>query len=234
MTGIPAGRSLGRDMGSLRDLGVRESAVRTALALVPGVAFVAAYIAADPRQPLRTGLIAIAAAIVFVAVRDRRPATPTARLALATVALLLSLLVGSGVVNGLASAVWGVHGRFEGLVSWGVLVSVGLAGWVVGGDRARWLSRAAAVGAVAQSLVVALQLARGLAPLGTLGNQVLTGGWLAICVSFAVAGSFAERGRRRVPLAVAAVLGGLALGAVGSRGAWVGLAIGLAPVAWAL
>ena len=64
-----------------------------------------------------------------------------------------------------------------------------------------------------------------------MGNTVLAGGWLAIGTAVALAGALAEQGRVRIALFVAAGLGAVGLGVVGSRGAWVGLAFGLVALA---
>jgi O-antigen ligase len=202
-----------------------------AVAAVVAVSLLWLPLAADPYQPVRALVVAAAAGVVFAYSWDGRAPGRMGAAAAALVGLLVVLEIVSAFANQPASSVWGVHGRFVGLFSLLVLVLVGLAGYVGVGSYGRWVSRAAAAVVAVQSAVVLVQRLAGSEPVGTMGNTVLTGGWLAVGTAVALAGALAERGRTRVALFVAAGLGAAALGVVGSRGAWVGLALGLVALA---
>ncbi|MDI6712472.1 MAG: O-antigen ligase family protein [Anaerosomatales bacterium] len=204
-----------------------------ALALALGSMFVSVQSAGDPYQPARTLVVALGALVALASVKDNRGAGRLVGAWLAAAGLLLGWSLLSAVTNGLASAVWGVHGRFDGLVAWAAAVGMGLAGAQLGDARAKDLARLAGVAAVVQSAVVVSQALGGAVPSGTAGNQVIAGGWLAVCVVLAAAGATAERGPWRALLAAAAAAGGLGLGLAGSRGAWVGVVTGLGVLAYA-
>ncbi|MCL4079325.1 O-antigen ligase family protein [Coriobacteriia bacterium Es71-Z0120] len=198
-------------------------AERVALALVLVAAFVSLRAAGDPYQPIRTLVVAASAvALLFAA-----PSAGGDRRWVVAVGVFLALLGVSAGVNGLPSAVWGVEGRFDGLVAWAVAAVAGIAGWRMGAARARDVARFAAVGVVAQTFALAAQTAAHAQPGGSFGNQAIAGGWLAVCVALAFAGGIAERGAWRTFLWGAAVLGAAGLGFAGSRGAWAGLAAAL-------
>lgn len=194
-----------------------------------GSAFVFVSSAGDPYQPARTLVVALAAAVALLSASEEpRGAGRMARSWLAAVGFLLGWSVLSALTNGFASAVWGVHGRFDGLVALTAALSVGVAGVRIGESRARDLARLAGIAGAAQAAVVVAQAFLGRVPGGTAGNQVIVGGWLAVCVALAAAGASAERRPWRRALAAAAAIGALGLGLAGSRGAWVGVAAALA------
>lgn len=201
---------------------------RIALGLVLLSAFVRASLAGDPYQPARTLAVALAAIIALGSARSGVRGWRAARLWLPAVGFLFAWSMLSASVNGFASAVWGVHGRFDGLVALLATLSAGVAGVWIGDSRARELARLAGIAAVLQAAVVVAQAVLGKTPSGTAGNQVVVGGWLAVCVALAAAGASAERGPWRSVLAAAATIGSVGLGLAGSRGAWLGVAVALA------
>lgn len=192
---------------------------RVALALILASAFVSFEGAGDPYQPVRTAVIAASAVVLLVV----KPQAGLGMRWIGVVATFLALLAVSAAVNGWPSAVWGVQGRFDGLVAWLVAAAAGFAGWGIGPSRARDLARFAAAGIFAQVLVLTTQTAQHVQAGGSSGNQVIAGGWLAVCVALASAGGVGERGVWRTALWGSAVLGAVGLGLTGSRGAWAGL-----------
>lgn len=208
---------------------------RVAVVAMFGLAFVWFLPAGDPLQAPRALFAAAALGLLVIASSDlRRVADPRARVTGLALFILLILMSASALASGFASGVWGIHGRFEGLVFWHLLACAGLGGWLAGlRVSARWVYRVAAAAGSAQALVILYQVANGMAAVGSNSNQVMTGAWLAVCAALTIAGCMLERGSLRWWLGAAAALSVVALGAVGSRGAWVGLAFGLVPLAWA-
>lgn len=201
-----------------------------------GLAFVWFLPAGDPLQAPRAFLAAAAVCLLGVVSSDlSRAVDIRTRNAGFTLLLLLGLMSISAFAGGPAAAVWGVHGRFGGLVFWYLVACAGLAGWLAGHRvNARWVYRVAAAAGSVQAMVVLYQVSSGATAVGSNSNQVMTGGWLAVCAALSIAGFVLERGSSRWWLGAAASLAIVALGMVGSRGAWVGLAIGLVPLAWGI
>jgi O-antigen ligase len=207
--------------------------VRAALAAAVAVAFLFYGPAGDPRQPLRAlGVGLIAAVLLLVISGSNRGADRRSWIAAGLLLAMAVALGVSAVANGPTSAIWGVHGRFDGLVGWAVLVVVGIAGWFVAGAEIRWLGRAAAVAGMAQAMLVFYQASQGSVPAGSNGNQVMTGGWLAVCIALALASALVERAPLKWWLLAAGALGTVALGVIGSRGAWVGLVVAVVFLLW--
>ncbi len=200
---------------------------QVAVVLMAALPLVVLRFAADPYQPGRglvlgiAGLLAVAAAGGIGVPRSRQ-----ARAALLALAAATILVIAAAIVGGPASAVFGVHGRYQGLAS-GLAALVAFGVGLASARHTRTFARAIALVLVVQSVVVLAQVPQGAAPMGTIGNQVLAGGWLAIAIAVVIAASRAERPPVSVVLWAAGAIGALALGAVGSRGAWVGVVAGL-------
>ncbi len=199
-----------------------SSIVLSALVSVPGLS--------DPRQAARAAICALAAASILTVSRTSAArCRPDERAIVVTVAALVLAcgLVVSAVVNGVASSLYGVHGRYQGLVSWAMLFVVACAGLRVGKDATRVVARVAALAALVESIVVIAQLASRAGVTGSMGNPVIVGSWLATAAAMAAAAAIAERERSwRALLVAASGVSVLALGIVGSRGAWVGVLAG--------
>lgn len=181
--------------------------------------------AADPYQPVRALAVAVAAGALVV-LAGFRGAGAFVRRATVLVAVLLVLFVVSALWNGASSAVFGVHGRFQGLVSGGAVVLAGVAGVIAGGGFMRRFTWAlAAVGVVVALLMVA-QWSSGSEPQAWTNSRVVAGGWLAVAGSVVAAAALTAGRRERVLCAAALMPMAFALGLSGSRGAWLGAAAG--------
>lgn len=191
--------------------------------LLAALPFVVVPAAGDPLQAPRALVASLACALCALSAFPTR-ADARSRRALAAVAALLGWLVLAAVVNGLPSAVWGVHGRFQGLVTWALLFAAGYAGWAaLHRDVRRFAAWLSAAGAVEAAYVLVVVLVSG-ERAGTGGNQAVTAGWLAVSACVAAAAGRASRARGRALHLSAAALMLAALGVLGSRGAWAGLA----------
>ncbi len=195
---------------------------RAALLVLVAAAFVSFPLSADPYQPARAALMA-AALLVAVLVSAGRPARSLSPVPMAVLGFLSLWTVISALSAHPASSVWGVHGRYQGLVSFALLVAAGLAGYLLFERDARFLLLFASGAAAAQGVFVVYQALRGMEPVGTIGNEVLLGSWLAVTTAASLAGFRLEKSTMRWWFLVASSLGAIALGAAGSRGAWVGL-----------
>ncbi len=180
----------------------------------------------DSREPLRAAVLAGVLALAIGASTLRKPGR-FGTIGAALVATLAVLYIASVFHGAPASSVWGVHGRFQGVVSSALYVLAGVAGYFALNVEGRWLGRAAAACVAVEGLVVISQSTSGQALAGTMGNSALTGGWLAMTIALAVAAGRTERGIGRWLLPAAGALGAVALGMTGSRGGWVGLLAGL-------
>ncbi len=184
--------------------------------------------AADPFGPVRglvlgsAGLVVALSAPSLTVPREGPVLLALVALAVAIVGTLLAALLG-----GLPTAVFGVHGRFLGLVS-GLAALVAFGVGIASSDRVRMLARLLALALVIESGWLLVQAAGGAVPAGSTGNQVLTGGWMVVALGVVAAGARTERGWTARLLWIAAIIGTLGLGLAGSRGAWVGFAAGLA------
>ncbi|MDP2234695.1 MAG: O-antigen ligase family protein [Actinomycetota bacterium] len=181
--------------------------------------------AADPHQPIR-GLLLSVALIAFLfagssPVMDRRSFVAAG---LAGTLFVASLV--AGVASGPVSGIFGVHGRFEGLVSLVLLILAGIAGFRSRptAPEIRLFARLLAAVIVVEAAVLAYQRFSGVSADGSVGNPVLIAGWLVTAGAFVIGGSFGERGGWRTWLLVAGALGLLACGLTATRGAWLAAA----------
>lgn len=203
---------------------------KVGITLIIGLSLITLSATADPYEPVRAALVGVAGvAVALAATGLQLPRGLLGRLALGGLALAVLGTLLAAVVGGIPSAVFGVHGRFQGLTS-------GLAGLVAFGvglmssGRIRFTVRVIAGVLAVQCMIVLVQAMSGDVPVGTMGNQVLAGAWIAVAASMTAAGARTERGTARWLLVAAVGLAGLTLGVAGSRGAWVGLAVGLLAV----
>ena len=200
------------------------------MTLIIGLPLASLSAAADPYQPVRALLVGVAAVLVALAVGNLQlPGGTLGRIAFVGLAVAVVGTVVAAAAGGLPSAVFGVHGRFQGLVS-GLSALVALGVGLLSGGRVRYFARALAIALVIQCAVVLYQAVSGDLPTGTMGNQVLAGAWIAVAASMVAAASRSERGVARGLVLATVALAGITLGVAGSRGAWVGLAVGLAAV----
>lgn len=210
------------------NLDARAVLRRVSLLLVAVLPLVKLPIAADPYQPVRALLVSLAAGCLLAtaATSARKPRFSVAGWLL--VALVVIALM-SAVAAHPASSVFGVSGRFDGLVALFVLGLSGLAGarGRLAGAEARWLARALAVAIIVEALIVIGQRMNGADAVGTLGNAVLAAGWLVTSSAFVIGVSFGESGPWRAIELAASVLGVLAIGASGTRGAWLAVLVTL-------
>ncbi len=191
-----------------------------ALAIAPLLVFPAA---ADPYQPIRSAVLAVAM-VVVIAMSPAKPISERrVRIAVWAVGGYVGLLFISAAFNGMSSAIWGVHGRFAGLVSTLLYLVVGVAGYVGLGGSMRTLARALSVSILVQSLWMISQSLRGIPVGGSMGNAALAGQWMCVAVAVVSATSLAEFGRWRWVGIASIAAGVFALGVSGSRAAWVGL-----------
>jgi O-antigen ligase len=200
----------------------RTTVRHIAVAAVLGTAFVFIPLAPYMYQPVRAVVVAVALLLMLLFAAPEQSAR-LPRIAAAVLAVLVVWLVVAALANEPASSVWGFHGRYQALVSFGIMLIAGIAGWYGLREDMRWIARATAVATTVMALVVAYQVVFGANPIGTLGNRVMLGSWLAVTTAGALAAWRAERGRVRWLLLAAAGLGALGMGLAGSRGAWIGL-----------
>lgn len=196
------------------------------LALLTVLPFAALSTAGDPYQPVRAILSACAVAILLLTVRVR----PTVRGRIAAAAgIALAALLVSAIASALlaspGSAIFGVHGRFQGLLTTALFALAGIAGARGGatGSDVRLMGRVASVALAGQGALVLWQRVSDADPTGTMGNAVLAAGWLVVVSSLVAGFAIVERGRWRAVAIVASVLGIAALGATATRGAWLAL-----------
>ncbi len=191
-----------------------------------------AFDAADPYQPIRALIAAVALASLAVSGGPR-----TGRVVAVTVALSAALIVWLAISageNGWASAVFGVHGRFQGLVSALVcLLALGAGLSVRSADVRRAGPIAAGCGAAIAALVIGQALS-GSDPAGWTNTRVVVAGWLAVVMSIAAAAASVTGARVRWALLGAVVPGAVAVGLTGTRGAWFAMFAGVLTAASAL
>lgn len=198
----------------------RLRALPTILGLLPMVSL---PFAADPWQSARAGVLALACLIGLRAHSDEVRISAPASGLLGGGALLVAV---SALAGKPASSLFGVHGRFDGVVAALVLALVALAGVASGSAAIRPLSKAVGIAAPIVAGVVIYQRLVAAQPNGLSGNPVLAGGWCAIAALVLVAAALGERGAVRAWLAAAALAAGVATALTSSRGALVGLVIG--------
>lgn len=185
--------------------------------------------AADPHQPIRGLLLSVALIVLLFAgsapAMDRRSLVAAA---LAGFVLLAALL--AAAISGPTSGIFGVHGRFEGLVSLVLMALAGIAGFRArpSATEVRLFARLLAAVIVLELVVVVYQRIFGAPTDGTVGNAVLVAGWLVTSAAFVIGSSFGERGHSRTWLLAAGALGFLACGLTATRGAWLAALVVLA------
>lgn len=180
---------------------------------------------ADPYQPIRTLVAVLAAGLLVISgVRREGGRARVARI----LGLVLGIWVlGAAVLNGPASAVYGVHGRYQGLVSGAMLLVCGAAGLSLRGRDMRTFARGLVIVAAFVSATVILQAALGSDPVAWMNNRVVTGGWLSVAAGVGAAWVAITSGRTRTAAVGSLALVMLALGLVASRGAWLAAGAGL-------
>lgn len=210
-----------------------ESGVRVARSVAAGAVAFAAVVgvpgAGDPFQPIR-GLVVATAAAALLSTSSRSRAQHGTRTAALVALGFIAWMALSAAVNGWASGVFGVHGRFQALVALGIVAVAGWAG-ATAADRVRSVGWALVGSLSVVSAVVIGQVLVGAEPVATMGNSVLAGSWLALATTGAAALGRVERGPMRAVAWSVAAVGGLALGLTGSRGALLGALAGLGVVA---
>jgi len=196
-----------------------------AIALLPVASLLSVPSAWDSSEPARALAVALALALVAIAAR-RVPGRMTRRAALILMGAAL-LVVLSAAVNGLASGFFGVPGRLQGVYSLFVLVSAAAVGVLAVSRRTQILAGALAIVSTAQVMLMLAQLGRGEAPVGTLGNGVPAGAFLAVSASIVIAAALTRAGNARLVFAGAALVAAAGVGLSGSRGALFGLIVGV-------
>lgn len=200
---------------------IRGLALPVLLGLLPMVSL---PFAADPWQPVRAGVLVLAC-LIGLRLGFQETRIPAAMLGLIGVGA--SFVITSALAGHPASSLFGVHGRFDGVVTALVLALVGAAGFTAGPRVVRTLGRAIGIAAPIVASVVVYQRLAGGPPTGLSGNAVLAGGWCAVAAAILVAAALGERGIVRVWLSAAALCAGVATVLTSSRGALLGLVLGL-------
>lgn len=187
------------------------------------------FSSADPYQPIRALVAAVASAVLVLGGRARwSKAAGTAS------ALLLGLLVWlalSAALNGWAPALFGVHGRFQGLVSAVVMALAFLAGLSPRGPEVRGFGVIVPLIALVMAAIVIGQVLVGRDPAGWTNNRVVMAGWFAVVISMLAAFALVTPGRGRWLIGATAAVCAVALGLTGSRGAWLAVLAGVAVAA---
>jgi O-antigen ligase len=197
---------------------------RAALVALLAVAFLSLPMAADPYQPVRALVSALALVVALLAAPEPPRSIP--RWVLAASAALVVWYAIAAILGEPASSLWGVHGRFQGLVSFSLAWVAALTGWLAFRNDVRWIARVAAAAAALQGTIVVWQALTGGIPVGTIGNRALLGAWLAVATTGAIASWRIERDVFRWVAFACASVGAVGLGLAGSRGAWLALAVG--------
>ncbi len=183
------------------------------------------FSSADPYQPIRALVAAVASVVAVLGGRARwSKAVGTAS------GLLLGLLVWltlSAGLNGWASALFGVHGRFQGLVSAFVMALAFSAGLSPRGPDVRGFRVILPLSAMVMTAIVIGQVLVGRDPAGWTNNRVVIAGWFAVVTSMLAAFAAVTPGRGRWLIGATAAACAVALGLAGSRGAWLGALAGV-------
>ncbi len=191
-----------------------------------GLSLIVLPFAADPYQPVRA-LIAGAAIVAGALALRGRGLDPSLKLPAVLLGVLGVLYGAAALAGGPASALFGVHGRYQGIVAGALYVAAGILGATVLRRNIFALVWPLAAVASIHTMIVIVQRLSGSAPTSTTGNQVLAAGWLAIATATLFAAALVSSGRRRLVTGTAAAIAAVGLGVCGSRGAWVGLVIAL-------
>lgn len=197
-----------------------------AVALLPVASLASVPAAWDSDEPARALAVALALGLVAFAAK-RAPGRKTRRAALVLAAAATLVVLGSAV-NGFASGLFGVPGRLQGVLSLFVLGGAGAVGALVAARRVRVLMWALAATTIVQVALMTVQSGRGQSPVGTLGNGVPVGAFLAVAGSVLLAGALTRSGGTRLALGAAAFVAAAGVGLSGSRGALLGLVVGVA------
>jgi O-antigen ligase len=217
-----------QDSGAKR-LWARLPAV--ALAALPFVSFPWGV---DAGESARAAVLALVCALALVAVQPDLRLGPRGKAAAIALSITATIYLVAALASHPASSLWGVHGRFQGLVSAAIMICAGIAAYQLLAHESRTLSRAMAVASASEGVFIVYQRLSGHVPSGTMVNPAMSGGWLAVAVVVVTAAAFVERGRIRWMMLGAAALGVLGLGLLGSRGAWLGVLAGIAVVFFGL
>jgi len=201
---------------------------RATVLILVAAAFLSLPVSGDPYQPIRA--LAVAVALVFALVISQVEPRGVPRWILLALGTLIGWYLLAAALGQPASSLWGVHGRFQAVLSFLLMCLAGVSGWLLFRDDMRWLARVAAVAAAIQGAIVIAQAVTGAIPVGTIGNRALLGAWLAVTTTAAVASWRMEKGPFRWIAFSCAAVGAIALGLAGSRGAWLGLIIGVAVI----
>lgn len=182
---------------------------------------------ADPLQPVRVLATSLAAGFILVA-GGPTAASRESKGIFALVAVLVGWIVLAASLAHPASSVFGVHTRYQALVSMLALVSIGAAATRLSGRQARGVLTVAAFAGAAVGVAVIAQVVVGREWPVLFGNRVVAGAWLAVCGSVAAALYATSVQRLRALYGAAALLAFAGAGAAGSRGSWVGIVVAIA------
>ncbi|MDZ4168914.1 MAG: O-antigen ligase family protein [Coriobacteriia bacterium] len=208
----------------------RRSVVMVAALVAIAALPVLSVDSADPQQPIRVLAVAAAAGLLCIIGAPRWGRYP--KLATSVAAVLVAWVLLASFAGGLPAGVFGVHGRFQGLVSGATIVLAAAAGLTLPGRYGRVLGYAIAGFGVVFSGFVLVQAALGMDAVGFSNNRVVAGGWLAISLAVTLASSYVATGRDRLVLPASALFIALGLGVTGTRGAWIGALAGLVVVVY--
>lgn len=184
----------------------------------------------DAYQPVRAIGVAVAA-VLLVAASERSLVGLAGTAALALGAAYVGLAALASTLGGLPSGVFGVSGRYQGLLSLTVLAAVGLSGLLAGRQVPRGSIKGAVFAGPAVVTVMLIQPFLGAEPVAFLGNRVIAGAWLAVVAAVLFASALVTSGRTRRLLASSAAISAIGVGLTGSRGAWLALLVGIIVIA---
>lgn len=179
----------------------------------------------DAYQPVRALVVGLAVIAAGWSVRK----VPSGALAAGSAAGLGVLLVSyllAAAVNGPASALFGVLGRFSGIVWLTCLVGAALVGAGLGTSAFRILCTSIAAVASLLAAAVVVQAILGAQPQALFGNPAMAGSWFACAAAVLGALCVIERGGRRLAYGLSAGAALVGIGLSGSRGALVGVVVG--------
>lgn len=212
---------------------VKDVIATIAVASLGALSLVQVRSLGDPFQAPRALIASIAVFLIVLCARGRRgpgPAGRLARVASAGLIVLCAAAIGTSLANNPDSSLWGVQGRLQGLGSLALLVVAALGGWLSRGRGLRRLSVVLAAVIALQSSVLLWQALAGAEPVATFGNRAVAAAWLCVAVSVVLADALVSHAGRRYLLFASVALGLLALGAAGTRGAWIGALVGAGAV----
>lgn len=182
---------------------------------------------ADPLQPVRVLATSLAAGFILVA-GGLTAASRESKGIFALVAALAGWTILAATLSQPASSIFGVHTRFQALVSLLALVSIGIAATRLSGRQARSVLSVVALAGAGVGAAVIVQVIVGNEWPVLFGNRVVAGAWLAVCGSVATALYATSAARQRAIYGAAGLLAFAGAGAAGSRGSWVGIAVAVA------